>query len=95
MEALRVKLDRFKQTISRHEREDKEFRMHMREVFANVFGASAFLERGIKDFSRSGSTIHIAALNKTFAQELFLKKDLIHTELAKREKYAEYTIVIA
>lgn len=70
-----------KERIAAQSVQDQLFRLHVKTALKKVFGTEDIARTYIKDFSRTARAITIAATNKVFAQELFLKKETLQTEL--------------
>ena len=88
MKALPI--NALKQCILKQASEDVEFRQHLYTVLVGIFGDQT--RQYVKDFSRTNRAVVVSTVTKAFAQELFLKRDRIKTELGK--EYQELELVI-
>jgi hypothetical protein len=76
MSFLRENIAELKKIIQKKADKDKLFRKNFKEAITEVFGGIKILDF-IKDFYFKFGKIFIQTQNKTFANELFLKKEII------------------
>ena len=85
-----LSLHYLKKKFTKAENADRDFRSHMNSIFLNIFGQ----EVKLKELSLTPRAIVITAGNKSFAQELFLRKAAIQTHLEKHTAYLGRDLVI-
>lgn len=94
MDLLKERINELKKVIQKKADQDKIFRKNFKEALIEVFGEIKILEF-IKDFYFKSEKIFIQTQNKIFANELFLKKELIIKKInskSQKEKIKDLMI---
>ena len=85
MSLLKGRFSELKKVIQKKADQDKIFRKNFKEALVEVFGEIKILEF-VKDFYFKSEKIFVQTQNKTFANELFLKKELILKKISSKDQ---------
>jgi hypothetical protein len=90
---LRVKLEQLKKTLTEKENKDKALRKEIRAAIETAFSGKEIPPSFLRDFYLRHKKLTIVTSNKTFANELFFKKELILEKVREVEKTVEDILI--
>lgn len=91
MEEIRKKLESLKKKLQKNEKEDKDFREQFQKVITELFPRLQNPMKYIKDFFVRKNQLVVETTNKSFANELFLKREQL-SESLKSSRFKEIYI---
>ena len=83
MKDLKTQIDKIKKNLSELAQEDQKIRKVFKKVLVETFPDLNNPLRYVKDYSFKNAKIFITTTNKSFANELFLKKEEMILKIEK------------
>jgi chaperonin cofactor prefoldin len=85
MDELKNKFIQLKKTLSDQSEESKKLNEQFKRIVSEVFNDQKTPEKYIRDFYLRSGNLVVFTKNKTFANELFLRKESILASLSKED----------
>lgn len=93
MQELKNRLSGLRKLIAQKGEEDKKLRELFKKTLLEIFGDEKIPDKYIRDFYFKQGKLIVTATNKSFANELFLRKEIILEKLNSQEMKIKFMII--